>query len=139
MIVLYAVSAMFALLSLFLLWPTGSTLGLVLAVLGTGVWIGVQHLDYLEFGEIRRVAQRTMEQRQIFINSLAIRRATEELKASADYTQICRILAAALPTTISILLSFASIRSQLDTRHSVLSASWSRLSVEEPGVRLPMT
>jgi hypothetical protein len=35
-IVLYAVSALFALLSLFLLWPTGSSLGLVLAVLGTG-------------------------------------------------------------------------------------------------------
>src|SRR5262249_17222002 len=62
-IVLYAVSALFALLSLFLLWPTGSTLGLVLAVLGTGIWVGVQHLGYLEFGEIRRVAQRTIEQR----------------------------------------------------------------------------
>jgi len=36
-IVLYAVSALFALLSLFLLWPTGSSLGLVLAVVGTGV------------------------------------------------------------------------------------------------------
>ncbi len=94
-VVLYAVSAMFALLSLFLLWPTGSTLGLVLAVLGTGVWIGVQHLNYLEFGEIRRVAQRTMEQRQIFINNLAIRRATEELKVTCDYGQLCRILVAA--------------------------------------------
>ena len=61
-IVLYAVSALFALLSLFLLWPTGSTLGLVLAVLGTGIWMGVQHLGYLEFGELRRVAQRTIEQ-----------------------------------------------------------------------------
>ena len=50
-IVLYAVSAVFAMLSLFLLWPTGSTLGLVLAVVGTGIWIGVQHLNYLEFGE----------------------------------------------------------------------------------------
>jgi UDP-GlcNAc:undecaprenyl-phosphate GlcNAc-1-phosphate transferase len=94
-IVLYAVSALFALLSLFLLWPTGSTLGLVLAVLGTGVWIGVQHLNYLEFGELRRVAHRTIEQRQIFINNLAIRRATEELKVTSDYDQVCRILAAA--------------------------------------------
>src|SRR2546426_3305204 len=94
-IVLYGVSALFALLSLFLLWPTGSTLGLVLAVLGTGIWIGVQHLGYLEFGELRRVAQRTMEQRQIFINNLAIRRATEELKATRDYDQLCRILEAA--------------------------------------------
>ncbi|MBZ5722016.1 MAG: undecaprenyl/decaprenyl-phosphate alpha-N-acetylglucosaminyl 1-phosphate transferase [Acidobacteriia bacterium] len=94
-IVLYAVSALFALLSLFLLWPTGSTLGLVLAVLGTGIWMGVQHLGYLEFGELRRVAQRTMEQRQIFVNNLAIRRAVEELKVTQDYDQLCRILTAA--------------------------------------------
>lgn len=94
-IVLYAVSAIFALLSLFLLWPTGSMLGLVLAVLGTGIWLGVQRLGYLEFGELRRVAQRTMEQRQIFVNNLAIRRATEELKVTQDYDQLCRILMAA--------------------------------------------
>jgi UDP-GlcNAc:undecaprenyl-phosphate GlcNAc-1-phosphate transferase len=94
-IVLYAVSAVFALLSLFLLWPTGSSLGLVLAVLGIGIWIGVQRLGYLELGELGRVAQRTFEQRQIVINNLAIRRATEELKAARDYEQIQRILQAA--------------------------------------------
>jgi hypothetical protein len=94
-IVLYAVSAIFALLSLFLLWPAGPTLGLVLAVLGTGVWFGVQHLGYLEFGELRRVAQRTMEQRQIFINNLAIRRAVEALRVSSNYDELCRILEAA--------------------------------------------
>ena len=91
-IVLYGVSAIFALLSLFLLWPTGSTLGLVLAVLGTGIWIGVQHLGYLEFGELRRVALRTVEQPQIFINNLAIRRAAEELKDAADLQELYRIL-----------------------------------------------
>ena len=94
-IILYGVSAVFALLSLFLLWPTGSTLGLVMAVLGTGIWIGVQRLGYLEFGEIRRVAQRTMEQRHIFVNNLAVRRATEELKVAGDFEQVCRILTAA--------------------------------------------
>ncbi len=94
-IVLYAVSALFAMLSLFLLWPTGSTLGLVLAVVGTGIWLGVQHLNYLEFGELRRVAQRTIEQRQIVINNLAIRRAVEELKVAADYDQVRSILLAA--------------------------------------------
>lgn len=94
-IVLYAVSALFALLSLFLLWPTGSSLGLVLAVVGTGIWLGVQHLGYPEFGEIRRVAQRTLEQRQIVINNIAIRRATAELGVARDYNQICRILTAA--------------------------------------------
>ena len=94
-IVLYAVSAVFALLSLFLLWPTRPTLGLVLAVLGTGVWFGVQHLGYLEFGELRRVAQRTIEQPQIFINNLAIRRAIEALKVTSDYHDLCRVLEAA--------------------------------------------
>jgi len=94
-VLLYGVSGIFALLSLFLLWPTGSTLGLVLAVLGTGIWVGVQHLGYLEFGELRRVALRTMEQRQIFVNNLAIRRATAELKVTSDYNQLRRILVAA--------------------------------------------
>jgi UDP-GlcNAc:undecaprenyl-phosphate GlcNAc-1-phosphate transferase len=93
--VLYAVSALFAMLSLFLLWPTGSTLGLVLAVVGSVIWLGVQHLNYLEFGELRRVAQRTIEQRQIVINNLAVRRAVEELKVASDLPQIRNILVAA--------------------------------------------
>ncbi len=95
MILLYGVSAIFALLSLFLLWPTGSSLGLVLAVLGIGIWIGVQHLGYLEFGELARVAHRTLNQPQIFVNNLAIRRAAEELKVAGDYEQVRRILVAA--------------------------------------------
>jgi UDP-GlcNAc:undecaprenyl-phosphate/decaprenyl-phosphate GlcNAc-1-phosphate transferase len=94
-ILLYGVSAIFAMLSLFLLWPTGSSLGLVLAVLGIGIWIGVQHLGYLEFGELARVAQRTLDQPQIFINNLAIRRAAQELKVARDYDQVQRILLAA--------------------------------------------
>jgi len=94
-ILLYGVSAVFAMLSLFLLWPTGSSLGLVLAVVGIGIWIGVQHLGYLEFGELARVAQRTLNQPQIFVNNLAIRRASEELKVARDYAQVRRILSAA--------------------------------------------
>src|SRR5271163_2289997 len=94
-IVLYAVSAMFAMLSLFLLWPTGSTLGLVLAVVGTGIWLGIQHLNYPEFGELRRVAQRTIDQRQIVINNLSVRRAVEELKVAGDFNQVRSVLRAA--------------------------------------------
>src|SRR5215471_6866377 len=97
-ILLYGVSAIFAMLSLFLLWPTGSSLGLVLAVLGIGIWVGVQHLGYLEFGELARVAHRTLNQPQIFVNNLAIRRATEELKVARDYDQVLRILLAAFGT-----------------------------------------
>jgi UDP-GlcNAc:undecaprenyl-phosphate/decaprenyl-phosphate GlcNAc-1-phosphate transferase len=94
-IALYAVSAIFALLSLFLLWPERNTLGLVLVVIGLGVWFGVQHLGYLEFWEIHRIAQRTFEQKSIFVNNLAIRRAIEELKCASDYVQVCHILRSA--------------------------------------------
>src|SRR3984957_10497973 len=94
-IALYAVSAIFALLSLFLLWPERNTLGLVLVVIGLGIWFGVQHLGYWEFWEIHRIAQRTFEQKRIFVNNLAIRRALEELKCASDYAQVCRILKAA--------------------------------------------
>ena len=95
-IVLYLVSAMFAMLSLFLLWPTGSTLGLVLAVIGTVVWIGIQHLNYPEFGELRRVAQRTIEQRQILLSNLPLRRAIAEIRVASDLAQIRQTLTAAL-------------------------------------------
>lgn len=94
-IVLYAVSAVFGLLSLFLLWPSGRTVGLVLTVIGIGVWLGVQHLGYLEFGELQRVAMRTIEQRVVVINNLALRRAAAELGVATDYNQVCRILQAA--------------------------------------------
>jgi hypothetical protein len=79
-------------LSLFLPWPTGRSIGLVLAVPGIGIWVGGQHLGYLEFGELARVAQRALGQRQTVINDLAIRRATEELKVAREYERICGIL-----------------------------------------------
>lgn len=136
-VVLYAVSAIFALLSLFLLWPTGSSLGLVLAVLGTGVWLGVQHLGYLEFGEIRRVAQRTLDQRQIVINNLAIRRATAELTVARDYDQLCRILVAAFDSNdfdafelnARLLLNEHPVLQRLQTipsSHGDIHFGWSR-------------
>jgi UDP-GlcNAc:undecaprenyl-phosphate GlcNAc-1-phosphate transferase len=122
-VVLYGVSAIFALLSLFLLWPTGSSLGLVLAVLGTGIWIGVQRLGYLELGELARVAQRTFEQRQIVINNLAIRRATEELKAARDYEQVRRILVAAFSS--NDFDGFA-------VRFKVFPGEWSPIAIDNP-------
>lgn len=136
-ILLYGVSAVFALLSLFLLWPTGSSLGLVLSVLGIGIWIGVQHLGYLEFGELARVAHRTLNQPQIFVNNLSIRRATEELKVARDYEQVRRILAAAfgnndfdgfdlriepLPATLPAIAALDSV----GARRSHFSFRWSK-------------
>ena len=135
-ILLYGVSALFALLSLFLLWPSGSTLGLVLAVVGIGIWMGVQHLGYLEFGELARVAHRTLDQRQIFINNLAIRRAIEELKVARDYDQVRRILVAAFGTNdfdgfdVKVKLSAGDVAlfdaTDSRTRRADLSFHWTK-------------
>ena len=90
--ILYVVSAICGLLSLFLLYPSGPMVGIVLFVIGTGIWVGVQHLGYHEFGELGRVALRTMDQKKIIVNNLAIRRATEALSRSEDADGVGRVL-----------------------------------------------
>jgi UDP-N-acetylmuramyl pentapeptide phosphotransferase/UDP-N-acetylglucosamine-1-phosphate transferase len=52
----------------------------------------------LLYGVSAIFAMLSLYQRQIFINNLAIRRATEELKVARDYPQVRRILAAAFGT-----------------------------------------
>jgi UDP-GlcNAc:undecaprenyl-phosphate GlcNAc-1-phosphate transferase len=91
-IILYGVSAVCGLLSMFLLTPGGSSTGIVLFVLGIGVWLGVQHLGYHEFFEIRRLAQRTMEQKQVIVNNVAIRKAAGDLAKAQSYQELYQIL-----------------------------------------------
>ncbi len=94
-ITLYVVSAVCGLLSLFLLYPSGPILGIVLFVIFAGIWLGVQHLGYHEFFELGRVAVRTMEQKKIIVNNVAIRRATEALSKTGDIDEIRQVLVAA--------------------------------------------
>jgi UDP-GlcNAc:undecaprenyl-phosphate GlcNAc-1-phosphate transferase len=86
--ILYVVSAACGLLSLFLLYPSGPMVGVVLFVIGVGIWTGVQHLGYNEFVELRRVASRTIEQKRIIINNLAIRRALRVLQKAQTFDEI---------------------------------------------------
>jgi UDP-GlcNAc:undecaprenyl-phosphate GlcNAc-1-phosphate transferase len=97
-IILYGVSAICGLLSLFLLTPGGGSTGIVLVVLGVGVWIGVQRLGYHEFFELGRIAQRTMEQKRSIINNVAIRKATEELSKAKSDEDVYEILRRAFAT-----------------------------------------
>lgn len=94
-VLLYCVSALFGLISLLMLYPGGRSVGVALVVVGIGAVIGVQHLHYPAFAELGRAAKRTIEQRQIIVNNLAIRRATEELSDCDDLDSIRRVLRAA--------------------------------------------
>jgi len=91
-VVLYAVSAAFGAVSLLMLRPATATVGMLMVVLGIGVWVGVQQLGYHEIVELRRLAQRTVEQKRVIANNLAIRRSTEELGRAASFEQVCCIL-----------------------------------------------
>lgn len=91
-LILYAVSALFGLLSLFLLLPGGGPVALVLIVFGGIVWIGVQHLGYHEWVELRRVAQRTLGQKQVIVNNLAVRRAIADFAGCATLDQVRVVL-----------------------------------------------
>ncbi|MFZ3262796.1 MAG: MraY family glycosyltransferase [Terriglobales bacterium] len=91
-VVLYAVSACFALVSLPLLSPKSGTIALVLTIVGLGVFFGLQHLGYDEVDELRRVARRTWEQKSIITNNLAIRHATDELARAKTVEAVCEIL-----------------------------------------------
>jgi hypothetical protein len=91
-IILYAVSALFGLLSLLLLYPGSAPLGVVLFVIGVGIWIAVQHLGYHEFFELKRVATRTMGQKKIIANNLAIRRASAQITKADSFERLCQVL-----------------------------------------------
>lgn len=91
-VILYAVSALLGILSLFTLYPGQGAVGVVFVVIAVGVWFGVQHLGYNEFLELRRVAQRTVEQKQIIRNNLMIRRAAEALKDAKTLAEVHEIL-----------------------------------------------
>jgi hypothetical protein len=64
----------------------------VFLILVAGIWFGVQYLGYPEFLELGRVARRTVEQKEIIKNNLAIRRATERLSRAKSFVDICETL-----------------------------------------------
>jgi hypothetical protein len=90
-LILYAVTAGFGLLSLAMLHG-GGTIALILAVIGVGVWLGVQHLRYVEFSELQSVFQRTIQHKRVVANNLSVRRASELLNSCKDLPGLCRIL-----------------------------------------------
>lgn len=92
-LVLYAISAAFGLLSLLLLRdPVSNTLALVLIVVGSGLFLGLQQLRYHEISELQRVARRTLAQKRIIANNLAVRRVPESLRSCDTVADLCAVL-----------------------------------------------
>lgn len=90
-LILYGVSATFGLFSL-LLYSSGKLILPVLMVAGVGVFVGLRQLHYQEFVELWQVAQRTMNQRRVIANNLAVRRAAEALDSYRTFNDIGRTI-----------------------------------------------
>ena len=90
-LVLYGVTACFALLSLVLLHDA-AMIALVLAMIGIGVVLGVQYLGYAELSELQDVWRRTAERKRVIANNVEVRRAMEALNHCADVQKLCAIL-----------------------------------------------
>jgi UDP-GlcNAc:undecaprenyl-phosphate GlcNAc-1-phosphate transferase len=94
-LILYAPTAGFGLLRLSLLHG-GEMIALVLAVVGIGIWLGLQHLRYVEFFELQNIFQRTMQHKRTIANNVGVRRACELLNSCTDLRDLCRIVEEAM-------------------------------------------
>jgi UDP-GlcNAc:undecaprenyl-phosphate/decaprenyl-phosphate GlcNAc-1-phosphate transferase len=90
-LILYGVTAVFALLSLVLLHDA-AFLALVLVAIGIGVGFGVKYLGYAEFSELRNVLRRGAERKRAIANNVEIRRAVQSLNGCTDLQTVCEIL-----------------------------------------------
>jgi UDP-GlcNAc:undecaprenyl-phosphate/decaprenyl-phosphate GlcNAc-1-phosphate transferase len=96
-LILYLVTAVFALLSLIVLHDA-TLIAVVLILIGFGVAAGVQYLGYAEFSEVRRLLQRTALQKRIVANNVEVRHAIEALNTCTDANRLFHILKSTLET-----------------------------------------
>lgn len=96
-LVLYGVTAVFALLSLILMHDA-ALIALVLIVIGIGVAIGVQYLGYPEFSELQQAIGRASVKKRFVANNVAVRHAIDALSSCNDIVALLGILKDTLQT-----------------------------------------
>jgi UDP-GlcNAc:undecaprenyl-phosphate GlcNAc-1-phosphate transferase len=122
---LYGVTAGFGFLSLVLLQQRRA-IALVLAVIGIGIFLGVQQLRYQEFAEVMSLLQGLTRRRQILANHVAVRHAADSLKECNDFRAICQVLQGTLQP-----IGFDGIRLQMLNPNGFAPASFQPL-LKEP-------
>ncbi|MGE5325075.1 MAG: glycosyltransferase family 4 protein [Actinomycetota bacterium] len=90
--VLYGISALCAVLSLFLLSPSVLALIPVAAIMLMLVFFGLRKLKYPEFGEFQRIGQRLKLQKKVFARNIVLRKAAAGLESAHDAAGIAAIL-----------------------------------------------
>lgn len=94
--VLYGISALCAVLSLFLLTPSVLTLIPVAAIMLILVFFGLRKLKYPEFGEVQRLGQRLKLQKKVLARNITLRKAAAGLETARNPVEIAAILESCL-------------------------------------------
>jgi UDP-GlcNAc:undecaprenyl-phosphate GlcNAc-1-phosphate transferase len=90
--VLYGISALCAVLSLFLLNPSPVVFVPVGAILLLLVFFGLRKLKYPEFREFQRVGRRLKLQKKVFARNIALRKAAAGLQSARNVVAIAELL-----------------------------------------------
>ena len=91
-VVLYAVSAAFALASMLFLNPNVRGMAVVLTIVGIAVWLAVRYLHLHEFNELARLARRGLSQTRAISFNVEMRRAAVELEACGTWAEFVALL-----------------------------------------------
>jgi UDP-GlcNAc:undecaprenyl-phosphate/decaprenyl-phosphate GlcNAc-1-phosphate transferase len=94
-LVLYGVTAAFALLSLVVMHDAAH-IALVLTIIGLGIAMGVQYLGYPELSELQELLGRAAVKRRYVANNVAIRHAIDALNDCDDIVKLLGILRSTL-------------------------------------------
>jgi len=92
-VVLYAVSAAFALASMLFLNPNIRGLAVVLTMVGILLWLSVRHLRLFEFTELARSAHRGLVQPRAIAFNVEVRKAARALERASVWSDIVAALA----------------------------------------------
>jgi UDP-GlcNAc:undecaprenyl-phosphate GlcNAc-1-phosphate transferase len=94
-LVLYGVTAVFALLSLVVMHDA-ALIALVLTIIGLGIAVGVQYLGYPELSELQELLGRAAVKRRYVANNVAVRHAIDGLRDCDDIVKLLGILRSTL-------------------------------------------
>ena len=92
-VILYAVSAAFALASMLFLNPNVRGMAVVFTMIAAIVWLAVRHLRLHEFFELARIASRGMQSTRAIAFNVQVRRAADDLEKTASWDEIVNLLA----------------------------------------------
>ncbi len=142
-VVLYAVSAAFALASMLFLNPNVRGMAVVLTIVGTGVWLAVRFLRLHEFSELARLARRGLVQGRAISSNVEVRKAAVALGTSGSWDaivgELARLFATAEFDRVRLVLQPAGggARREFTLEGGVAAPGAARVAPDEWGVHLP--